>query len=65
MDDFEDGRPMHLQASEETALRIRQLRGKKQYQELLELALTLPSTNNRFLLQANAYLNLKRWKELA
>ena len=65
LDDFEDGRPVMLQTSQENAQKIKSMKGKKQYKDLLELALGMPSTKERYLIQANAYLHLKKWKELA
>ena len=65
LDDFEDGRPLTLQTNQETAQKIKAFRSKKQYKELLDLALSMPSTKERYLIQANAYLHLKKWKELA
>ena len=65
LDDFEDGRPMVLQTNQETANKIKTMKGKKQYKELLEMALAMPSTKERYLIQANAYLHLKKWKELS
>lgn len=44
LDDFEDGRPMTLHTNQETAQKIKALKGKKQYKELLELAYAMPST---------------------
>lgn len=44
MDDFEDGRPVFFQTNQETAGKIKNLKGKKQYKELLELAQGMPST---------------------
>ena len=44
LDDFEDGRPLTLQTNQETAQKIKTFRGKKQYKELLDLALSMPST---------------------
>ena len=35
LDDFEDGRPMVLQTNQETANKIKAMKGKKQYKELL------------------------------
>jgi len=65
LDDFEDGRPLTLQTNQETAQKIKAFKGKKQYKELLDLALSMPSTKERYHIQANAYLHLKKWKELA
>jgi|JI6StandDraft_1071083.scaffolds.fasta_scaffold187198_1 hypothetical protein len=65
LDDFEDGRPMTLHTNQETAQKIRALKGKKQYKELLEMANAMPSTKDRYLLMANALLHLKKWKELS
>lgn len=44
LDDFEDGRPMMLKTNQETAQKIKQFKTKKQYKEMLELALAMPST---------------------
>lgn len=63
--DFEDGRPMVLTTNKETADKIKALKSKKQYKELLELATSMPNTREKYLLEANSYLHLKRWKELA
>jgi tetratricopeptide (TPR) repeat protein len=56
---------MTFQTSQETAEKIKALKGKKNYKELLEMALAMPSTKERYFIQANAYLHLKKWKELA
>ena len=32
---------------------------------MLQLALAMPSTKDKYLLLSNAYLHLKKWKELA
>ena len=64
LDNFEDGRPVVLETNVETAGKIKAYKGKKQYKELLELALAMPSTKERYLIQANALLHLKKWKEL-
>jgi hypothetical protein len=65
LDNFEDGRPMIFKTNQETAQKIKALKGKKQYKELLEFAGTMPNTKEKYLLQANACLHLKRWKELS
>lgn len=44
LDDFEEGRPMMVKMNQEMAQKVKQLKGKKQYKELLELALGMPST---------------------
>lgn len=44
LDDFEDGRPMMLKTNQETAHKIKAFKSKKQYKELLELGLAMPST---------------------
>lgn len=44
LDDFEDGRPMTLHTNQETAQKIKALKAKKQYKELLDLAMAMPST---------------------
>jgi len=44
LDDFEEGRPMKVKMNQEIAQKVKQFKGKKQYKELLELALTMPST---------------------
>ena len=56
---------MTFHTNQETADKIKTLKNKKQYKELLELAHTMPSTKERYLIQANALLHLKKWKELA
>jgi hypothetical protein len=43
LEDFENGRPMIIQASEEVIIKIKALKAKRQYKELLELANTLPN----------------------
>lgn len=43
--------------------KIKVLKGKKQYEELLEYTDTLPSNKDRYLLRANALMHLKRWKD--
>lgn len=65
LDDFEDGRPMILKTNQETATKIKTLRNKKQYKELLSLADSMPNTKEKYMIQANALLHLKRWRELA
>lgn len=65
LDDFEDGRPMILKTNQETAQKIKAFKAKKQYKDLLSLADSMPNTKEKYLLQANALLHLKRWKELA
>jgi hypothetical protein len=44
LDDFEDGRPMIFHTTQENADKIKALKAKKQYKELLDLANTMPST---------------------
>lgn len=56
---------MTLHTTSETAQKIKALKGKKQYKELLEMAMAMPSTKERYLIQANALLHLKKWKDLA
>jgi tetratricopeptide (TPR) repeat protein len=65
LDTFTDGRPMVLKTSSETAQKIKVLKSKKQYKEMLELANSMPSTKEKYLIQSNAFLHLKRWKELS
>jgi len=65
LDNFEDGRPMMLKTNAETAQKVKQFKTKKQYKEMLDLALAMPSTKDKYLLLSNAYLHLKKWKELA
>ncbi len=62
LDDFEDGRPMILKTNQETATKIKVLKNKKQYKELLALADSMPNTKDKYLIQANAFLHLKRWR---
>lgn len=65
LDDFEDGRPMILKTNSETAQKIKALKAKKQYKELLAFAESMPNTKEKYMIQANALLHLKRWRELA
>jgi len=65
LEDFDEGRPMHLKTNEETGNQIKTLKASKQYKELLDLAKKMPNTKDKYLLQAHACLHLKKWKELA
>ncbi len=56
---------MVLKTTQETAQKIKVFKAKKQYKELLDLAASMPNTKEKYLLQANACLHLKRWKELS
>ena len=56
---------MYMKTSQETAQKIKILKTKKQYKELLDLAATMPNTKEKYMLQANACLHLKKWKELS
>jgi len=62
LDTFTDGRPMVLKTNQETALKIKALKSKKQYKEMLDLANSMPNTREKYLIQSNALLSLKRWK---
>lgn len=64
MDDFSGFNPREMRTNPETTSKISQLIAKKQYKEILELSETLPNTKDKYLLRANAYLYLKKWKEL-
>lgn len=44
--------------------KIKQLKSKKQYNELLEYANSLPPNRDKYILKANALMYLKKWKEL-
>lgn len=44
LDNFEDGRPMVFKTTQETAQKIKQFKSKKQYREMLDYALAMPST---------------------
>jgi len=61
LDDFEDGRPITFKTNQETAQKIKLFKTKKQYKALLALANSMPTTKEKYLLQANAYLHLKKW----
>jgi tetratricopeptide (TPR) repeat protein len=65
LDDFEDGHAMTFKTNKETAQKIKNLKGKKEYKDLLALADSMPNTREKYMLQANALLHLKRWRELS
>jgi hypothetical protein len=65
LDDFEDGRPVILKNTGETGVKIKLLKAKANYAQLLELAESMPGTREKYLLKANCYLHLRKWKELA
>lgn len=65
LDTFTDGRPMKLKTTTEDAQKIKVLKAKKQYKEMLDLANSMPNTKEKYLIQSNALLHLKRWKELS
>ena len=44
--------------------KIKTLKSKKQYSELLEYANNLPPNKDKYLLKANTLMHLKKWKEL-
>lgn len=44
LDDFEEGRPMMVKMNQEIAQKVKVFKAKKQYKELLELAMGMPST---------------------
>lgn len=44
--------------------KIKVLKSKKQYNELLEYANALPPNRDKYLLKSNALMHLKKWKEL-
>jgi hypothetical protein len=48
LDTFTDGRPMVLKTNQETALKIKALKSKKQYKEMLDLANSMPNTREKF-----------------
>ena len=56
---------MTIKMNQETAQKIKVFKGKKQYKEMMQLALDMPSTKQKYLLLSNAYLHLKKWKQLA
>lgn len=56
---------MVLKTSQEHGQKIKVLKAKKQYRELLDLANSMPNNKEKYMIQANALLHLKRWRELA
>ncbi len=44
LDNFEDGRPMVFKTNQDTAQKIKAYKGKKQYNELLQVANAMPNT---------------------
>jgi hypothetical protein len=64
LDDFEEGKPVVFQTTQENAQKIKVYKNKRQYKELAELANSMPNTREKYLLLSNALLHLKKWKEL-
>lgn len=50
--------------AEDKQKKIKTMKAKKQYAELLEYANNLPPNRDKYLLKANALMHLKKWKEL-
>ena len=49
--------------AEDKQSKIKVLKAKKQYEELLDYTNTLPSSKDRYLLKANTLMHLRRWKD--
>jgi len=45
--------------------KIKVLKAKRNYKEMLQIASTMPNNRDKYMLQSNAYLHLKMWKELS
>lgn len=62
--EMEHGKPLTLSslAGDKNA-KIKELKVKKNYAELYELAVSLPPTKDKFLLKASALMHLKKWEE--
>lgn len=41
------------------------MKANKNYNEIYELTQTMPNTKEKYLMQANALMHLKKWKELS
>ena len=62
--EMEHGKPLTLSSAlDEKKSKIKVLKNKKQFNELLDLAAELPSTKDKYMLKANALMHLKQWKE--
>ena len=56
---------MAFKTNVETGQKIKSLKAKKQYKELMDLANSMPNNKEKYLIKANACLHLKKWKELS
>lgn len=65
LEDYENGRPMVVKTTNEIASKIKVMKANKNYNEIYELTLTMPNTKEKYLMQANALMHLKKWKELS
>lgn len=65
LEDMEHGKPINFttMAAQKQA-KIKAMKAKKQYAELLEYANSLPPNRDKYLLKANALMHLRKWKEL-
>lgn len=62
--EMEHGKPLTLSSIKgEKNAKIKELKEKKNYPALLELAVSLPPTKDKFLLKANALMHLKKWQD--
>ncbi len=48
--------------AQEKQSKIKIMKAKKQYNELLEYANNLPPNRDKYLLKANALMHLRKWK---
>ncbi len=51
-----------IKTTNEIATKIKVFKASKRYDEIYELTVTMPNTKEKFLMQANALMHLKRWK---
>ena len=64
LEEMEHGKVVkYTSIADDKQTKIKMMKAKKQYNELLEYTDTLPSNKDRYLLRASALMHLKKWEE--
>lgn len=63
LEDWDANRSMK-HTNKETMTKMQQLKDKKDYQGMLQLASSFPNDKDTYLIKANAYLSLEKWEDV-
>lgn len=63
LEEMEHGKVLNLgNIAEDKQAKIKAMKTKKQYKELLDFANAMPANKDKYLLKSNALMHLKRWE---